>query len=91
MLPLKKDIFEPKEQQDPSITKVMDSSEKYSITIMSCYPLTEEQLEVIISVVESDIASHCKPFDISIDISVYTGFCNVRVFKTPLGVKVIID
>ena len=91
MLPLKKELFEDNTPRNSFITNVMNSSDTYSITILSKVCLSEEQLDVIISLVETDLASHCKPFDISIDISVYTGFCDVRVFKTPLGIKIIID
>ena len=92
MLPLNSELFEQQFMQDPVfITHALSSSKNYDITIMSYCNLTEEQIDVIISVVETDIAARYKPFDIAIDIVAYSGICkHVNVIKTSKSVKVII-
>lgn len=91
MQPLSEELFKNHDKQNPIITSVMDSHEKYGITIKSYQYLTEEQLDTIVAVVEADIAKRAKLFDIELDVSEYTGFCDVDVSQTPKGLEVIID
>ena len=91
MLPMEKELFDQQTKQDPVISHLMDSTDKYSITVKSRYQLSDEQLDVIIAIVEADVVKRIKPFDIAIDISLYTGFGDVHVIKTPKGIKIIID
>ena len=77
--------------QDPNLTEVMDSSERFSITILSRYRLTEDQLDTIVDVVETDIKKRYKPFDIGIDITVYTGFLYVSVVRNSNNIIITID
>lgn len=77
--------------QSPSTTEVIDSSGWYKIIVITRYCLTEEELSTIVAVVEEDVAFHYKLFDIGIDISVATGFCNVVVSRTKDGFTVTIS
>lgn len=89
---LDSDFSEEQPMQDSATTMVVAPSGRFDIHIMSRYRLEQDQLETIINVTDQGIARHYKPFDIGIDISLYTGFCDVEVIrKSSDNVTIIIN
>ena len=90
MLPMWKEYFNNGNKQALAVKVVTVPSGKYDITIVSFRILPEDQLDTIVSVISSDVASRYKPEQIAIDIALYTGHCDVNVVKSPKSIKVLI-
>lgn len=82
-------LFMKKQHPKPSL--YIDSTDHISIAIFSDYFITDDQIDVIISVVKSDLTKQVNPKDMAKDIIAYTAIDkSVHVIMTPKGVKVII-